>query len=76
MRNTGWKDYSLGGAAEGASVITDDGIEARVEREWFSCKIDRKVLKELVRRSDIPALWHFGLRLALFGISGVTAFLS
>ena len=52
VRRTYWKDYSLRGGAEGASVITDDAIEDRVEREWFSCKIDRKTLKELVRRSD------------------------
>jgi len=69
-----WKNYALSGSADGASVLTDDAIEDRVEQEWFSCTIDRRQLKRLIKRSDWPALGHFGLWLALLAVAGGAAF--
>jgi fatty acid desaturase len=76
MGSTAWKNYSLVGTADGASALTDAAIEDRVEREWFSCRIERSELKRLIKRSDWPALWHFGLWFALLAGAGVTAFLT
>ncbi|HET7412436.1 MAG TPA: fatty acid desaturase family protein [Pararhizobium sp.] len=76
MAPTNWKNYALSGGWSGASEITDNGIEDRVEQEWFSCKIDRKALKKLIKRSDGPALRHFALWIGLLAASGVAAFLT
>jgi fatty acid desaturase len=70
---TPWKNYSLVGSAEGASVITDDALEDRVEADWFSCTVDRKELKRLIARSDAPGLRLFGFWLVLLGASGAAA---
>jgi hypothetical protein len=37
-----WKNYTLKGGSEGASEITDEAFEDRVEAEWHACKVDRK----------------------------------
>ena len=71
-----WKDYSLVGDADGASVITDDALEDRVETEWFSCTVGRKELKRLIARSDAPGLRLIGFWLVLVGVSGVAAVLA
>lgn len=57
---TGWKNYALSGGWTGASEITDEGIEDRGEKERFSCRVDRKALKQIIKRTDGPALRHFG----------------
>jgi hypothetical protein len=44
------KSYALVGDAARAAVLTDDGFEHRVESEWFSAKVDRKVFKQLMKR--------------------------
>ena len=72
-----WKTYTLGGGgADGAAELDSDAFESRVEQEWFSCKIDRKTLKLLTKRSDGPPLRHFGLWLGLLVLSGVAGFLT
>jgi fatty acid desaturase len=71
-----WKDYSLSGGAEGASVLTDDAIEARVEKEWFSATVDRKAFKQLIKRTDARAARDVALWLGLLIASGVVAFLT
>jgi fatty acid desaturase len=71
-----WKDYRLSGGAEGATILTDDSFEGKVEQEWFSAEVDRKTFKQLIKRSDETALRHFGLWLALLVGSGVAAFLT
>jgi fatty acid desaturase len=76
MARSAWKNYSLSGGADGATALTNDRIEDRVEAEWFSCSVDRKELKRLMKRSDADALRHFGLWLGLLASSGVTAFLT
>jgi fatty acid desaturase len=68
-----WKNYALSGSADGASVLTDDAIEDRVSRDWFSCSLDRRELKRLIKRSDWPALGHFALWIALLAVAGGTA---
>jgi fatty acid desaturase len=72
-----WKTYGLGGGgADGAADLDSEAFESRVEQEWFSCKIDRKALKQLTKRSDGPPLRHFGLWLGLLILSGVAGFLT
>jgi fatty acid desaturase len=76
MARGAWKNYSLTGGTEGATDLTNDAFEDRVEAQWFSAKVDRKEFKRLIKRVDAPALRHFGLWLGLLGVSGVTAFLT
>jgi fatty acid desaturase len=71
-----WKDYRLTGSAGDATLLTDDAFEDKVERTWFSPRIDRKELKRLIQRSDAIALRDFGLWLALLAGSGIGAALA
>jgi hypothetical protein len=50
MAQPTWKNYALSGTAEGASEITDEAFEDRVEAEWHACAVDRKALKQLIKR--------------------------
>jgi len=77
MAAASWKDYSLRGEdANEATSLTRDEFEGKVEKAWYSCPVDRKALKELIRRSDAPALKFFGLWLALLAGTGVIAYLA
>jgi fatty acid desaturase len=78
MRNAPvWKDYALrDDDAEDATSLTRDGFEEQVARTWYSCPVDRKALKALIRRSDTPALGYFGLWLGLLAAAGIVAFMS
>lgn len=72
-----WKTYGLGGGgADGAPELDSDAFESRVEQEWFSCRVDRKALKQLMKRSDGPPALHFGLWLGLLLVSGIAGFLT
>ena len=66
-----WKDYRLGGERARATILTEEVFGGHVEQRWFSARIDRKTFKQLIRRSDAPALKFFGLWLALLAASGV-----
>ncbi|MBI0331162.1 fatty acid desaturase [Burkholderia plantarii] len=44
--------------------------------DWYKCRLDRKVLKEVTRRNDTAALLHFGGFIALVTASGACAWLS
>lgn len=66
-----WKDYGLKGGASGAAEITGDEVGSRVEMKWFSPKIDRKVLKGMIKRSDARALRLFGLWLGGMALAGI-----
>jgi fatty acid desaturase len=44
--------------------------------DWYKCRLDRKVLKELTRRNDRDALLYLGALLAMVTGSGVLAWLS
>ena len=71
-----WKDYRLSGGSVGAADLVGEAVGTRVEMRWFACKIDRKVLKSIIKRSDARALRSFGLWLAVVASSGVAAFLT
>jgi fatty acid desaturase len=72
-----WKDYALkGDDANEATSLTRDEFEDKVEQGWYSCAVDRKTFKELIKRADDPALAFFGLWLALLAVAGITAFYS
>lgn len=71
MKPQYWKDYSLKGkAAADTTSLTQDQFEDEVEQAWFSAQIDRKVLKQLIKRDDAIALRDFGLWVALLIIAG------
>jgi fatty acid desaturase len=76
MAQMTWKNYALAGTAEGAADLGTEAFEHRVEEEWFSCKLDRKTLKQLTKRSDAVPLRIFGLWLGLLVVSGVLGFLT
>ena len=50
MTGVAWKDYRLTGGAEGATLLTEDAFEEKVERTWFSPKIDRAEFRKLIDR--------------------------
>lgn len=76
MATTTKRNYRLTRIDESAVALDDDQIEDRVEATWWHPDIPRDVLKTLMRRSDGPALWHFGLWIALLVASGYAAVLS
>src|SRR5215813_13461549 len=76
MTRIGHKSYRLSGGASNALELRTDGFEDRVEGQWFSPKIDRKQLKQLMRRSDAAGLRHFCPWLVLLGASGTAAYLT
>jgi len=65
--------YALRGDIDAATGLTAEGFEQRVEAAWHACKVDRKLLKQLMQRSDAKGLRHFGLWLALLLASGGAA---
>lgn len=69
--------YGLSGGLDGIVALDDEQIEARMEeKQWWSPDIPRSQLKALMARTDGPALWHFGLWIALLIGSGTLAVLS
>ena len=64
---TQWRDYSLTGLESSKAIAYED---------WYSCPIPRKRLKQLMKRSDKPALLNYGLWLMLLVVSGFIAYLS
>jgi fatty acid desaturase len=57
-------------------TIAQQDFSLPPERQWYSCPIDRKVLKSLMQRSDAKGLADFGLWLALLVASGIVAYFS
>jgi len=66
----GHENYALRGDASGASEITEDSFEDKVEAEWFSPTLDRKAFKQLTKRSDAAGWRRFGPWLAILVVSG------
>lgn len=52
--------YRLTAPTGQAVALEQDGVEGRVEGQWFRCEISRKRLKELMRRSDAAGFANFG----------------
>jgi fatty acid desaturase len=72
-----WKSYALKADPADARALDAGGdLGSEVSAVWYSCPINRKTLKELIRRSDGPALRFFGLWLSLLLITGIIAFLT
>jgi fatty acid desaturase len=58
--------YALTTAAgEDTCSLTNDKFEADVEASWFSATLDRKRMKELMKRTDAAGYRHFGVWLVL-----------
>lgn len=72
-----WKDYRLkGDDANEATSLTRDEFEDKVEQAWYSCPVDKKAFKQLIKRSDGPALVFLGIWIALLIAAGVLAYFS
>jgi len=77
MLTAAWKNYALkGDDANEATSLTRDEFEDKVEQGWYSCPVDRKTFKALIKRSDAIPARYFGLWIALLAASGATAFLT
>jgi fatty acid desaturase len=63
------RDYSLTGPE--AKLAVEKGLSGA---EWRVCAIPRKELKELMRRTDGPALRDTGVWLAALAVSGVLSY--
>jgi fatty acid desaturase len=72
----GHPDYRLSGGPGEAIALDDAGIEQRVEDRWYSPRISRPTLKQLMRRSDTAGLANFGPWLVLLVGSGGLACLA
>ncbi len=70
------RDYSLVSTGRSAVALDDELIEEKVEGTWWSPDIPRQELKAMMKRSDGPALFHFGLWIVLLIVSGYLAVLS
>jgi fatty acid desaturase len=69
---------SQGRATLSAAVTSpaDPRTGAKTAPAWFTCDISRSELKELMRRSDSPALRNFAIWIAVLLMSGYAAFRS
>ena len=65
LRFKSFRNYSLTGPERQRAF--DDGL---VNAEWYQTPVDRKVLKELMKRSDGPALHDTAIWLGLLVLSG------
>jgi len=75
MPAAGWKNYALkDDEANEATSLTSDEFEDKVEESWYSCPVDRKTFKALIKRSDKIPAGYFGLWIFLLAASGATAF--
>ena len=64
------RDYSIDGPETKRAF--EKGL---VSAEWYKPPISRQRMKELMKRSDFPALWHAILWFSLIAASGVVAYL-
>jgi fatty acid desaturase len=76
MTGVAWKDYRLTGGQQDATLLTEAAFEEKVERTWFSPKIDRAEFRKLIQRSDAAALRDFGIWIALLIAAGTGAALT
>jgi fatty acid desaturase len=65
--------YALRGDLDAPGLLTGDDFESRVEAAWHSCRIDRKLMKQLMQRSDAKGWRQFGPWLVLLAASGAGA---
>ena len=65
LRRKPYRDYALDGPANAQAVQA--GL---ANADWYQTPVDRKVLKELMKRSDGPALRHTALWLGLLVLTG------
>lgn len=68
--------YALRGEATAQSDLQNQQFDTQVSDIWFTPKVDRKLLKSLMKRSDGPALWNYGLWLGLMLASGIGGYLT
>ena len=70
------RDYSLSGGYQDAVELDGERIAARMEETWWRPRLSRRQMREIMRRRDAPALWHFGLWFLLLGLSASLAVLA
>ncbi|MGU7775142.1 fatty acid desaturase [Burkholderia sp. MR1-5-21] len=74
--NDPYARYTLRGDEVMAGDLTEENFESRVSQTWFTPTIERKRLKELMRRSDGPSLWNYGVWIVLMAVTGVAGYLT
>lgn len=65
------RDYSLNGPE--TQRARDNGL---VSAQWYKSEVPRARMKELMQRSDFPAVWHLLLWFALIIVFGVLTLLA
>ena len=65
------RDYSLNGPETKRAF--ENGL---VSAQWYQCDVPRARMKEFMRRSDFPAVWHLLLWFALIAFFGGVTFLT
>ncbi|MEY2894101.1 MAG: hypothetical protein RJA98_4009 [Pseudomonadota bacterium] len=68
--------YALRDDAAPQGDLRREEFENEVSAEWFTPKVDRKLLKSLMKRTDAESLWNYGLWLTLMVASGVGGYLT
>ncbi len=66
LRRKPYRDYALDGPANAAAIAA--GL---ANADWYQTPVDRKLLKELMKRSDGPALRDTGIWLGLLVLMAV-----
>jgi fatty acid desaturase len=68
--------YALRDDSAPAGDLRREEFETEVSAQWFTPQVDRKLMKSLIKRTDAPALFNYGLWLALMAASGVGGYLT
>lgn len=70
------KSYALVGEAGRITALTNDTFEAEVEQKWFTAQVDRKTMRDLMKRVDAPSIRHFAIWGVLLIAAGAGAVLT
>jgi fatty acid desaturase len=66
--------YALQGDTTTTGDLRREAFETEVSARWFTPQVDRKLMKQLMKRSDAESLWNYGLWAVLMVASGVAGF--
>lgn len=74
--NDPYARYALRGNTTTSGDLTQDNFDTQVSSQWFTPAVDRKFLKQLMKRTDSSAIWNYSLWLLLLAASGVAGYLT
>jgi fatty acid desaturase len=66
--------YALQGDTTTTGDLRREAFETEVSARWFTPQLDRKLMKQLMKRSDAESLWNYGLWVVLMVASGAAGF--